>query len=315
MPHLLALLGILIISFSAVFVRLAAVSPVTATFFRALYALPVLSAAWLFQRSRDARTRRERWLALASGLVLAVDLDLWHESIALLGAGLSTVVANVQVVFVAAAAWMLYGERLSAVRASLIGIVLIGVALSSGLGRPDAYGARPVLGAALAVLGGLAYAAFLLIYRRANRPTGSSVGPLLDSTIGTALGAIASVPFDPRFALVPPGTAQPWLTLLAVGPQAIGWLLIGAALPRLPAVETSVLLVGQPIVTLIWGVLIFGERLSVVQWLGSAIVLAGVAALSAMRREARLKPDATTAPAEHERRDRRRENRTPRATT
>ena len=75
MLHLVALLGILSISFSAVFVRLAAVSPVTATFFRAAYALPVLVVLWLIQRRRDDRTRRDRWLAFASGLVLAVDLD------------------------------------------------------------------------------------------------------------------------------------------------------------------------------------------------------------------------------------------------
>ena len=286
MLHLLALLGVLTISFSAVFVRLAAVSPVTATFFRAIYAVPVLGVAWFFQRSTDRRTGRERGLAFGSGVVLAIDLDLWHESIALVGAGLSTVIANVQVVFVAAAAWILYGEKLSAPRVLLIGIVLAGVALSSGLGRPDAYGTRPVAGAVLAVLGGLAYAVFLLIYREANRPTGSSVGPLLDSTIGVAIGAVASIPFDPQFTLAPPHAAQLWLVLLAIGPQAIGWLLIGIALPKLPAIETSVLLVGQPVITVIWGVLLFSERLSAVQWIGSAVVLAGVAVL-ACRAEAR----------------------------
>ena len=51
--HLLALLGILSISFSAVFVRLAAVSPVTATFFRGAYAAPVLLVVWLTNRSRS----------------------------------------------------------------------------------------------------------------------------------------------------------------------------------------------------------------------------------------------------------------------
>ena len=64
--------------------------------------------------------------------------------------------------------------------------------------------------------------------------------------------------------------------LLAIGSQVIGWLLIGTALPKLPVVETSVLLLGQPVFTVIWGVLLFDERLSVLQWTGSAIVLAGV---------------------------------------
>ena len=52
------------------------------------------------------------------------------------------------------------------------------------------------------------------------------------------------------------------------------------ALPRLPAVETSVLLLVQPVFAIAWGVMFFAERLSSLQWMGSAIVLAGVAVLS-----------------------------------
>src|SRR5690349_17970440 len=111
MVHLYALAGILAISFSAIYVRLAAVSPVTATVLRAVYALPLLLALWFPGRARDRRSRRERAIGVASGLLLAADLVLWHESIALIGAGLSTVIANVQVVFVAAAAWAIEGER------------------------------------------------------------------------------------------------------------------------------------------------------------------------------------------------------------
>jgi drug/metabolite transporter (DMT)-like permease len=60
-------------------------------------------------------------------------------------------------------------------------------------------------------------------------------------------------------------------------------LLIGTALPRLPALATSVLLLTQPVFAIGWGVLFFDERQSIVQWIGSAIVLAGVASLSRPR--------------------------------
>jgi drug/metabolite transporter (DMT)-like permease len=283
MIHLVALLGILSISFSAIFVRLAGVSPVTATFYRGAYAVPVLLVLWLAQRSGDRRSRRERWLGIVSGLLLALDLNLWHESIALVGAGLGTVIANVQVVFVAAAAWVLYGERLTAGRVLTIAAVLGGVVLTSGLARHDAYGAHPVLGAVIGLVAGIVYGAFLMVYQQANRTPGPRSGPLLDSTLGMVAGALASIPFDPHFTFATAPHVTMWLVMLAIGSQVIGWLLIGTALPKLPVVETSVLLLGQPVFTVIWGVLLFDERLSVLQWTGSAIVLAGVGVLSFQR--------------------------------
>jgi drug/metabolite transporter (DMT)-like permease len=74
--------------------------------------------------------------------------------------------------------------------------------------------------------------------------------------------------------------AHLWLLALALVSQVMGWLFIATALPRLPAIETSVLLLVQPVFAIAWGVLFFAERLSSVQWIGSAIVLAGVAVLS-----------------------------------
>lgn len=106
--HLAAVAGTLSISFSAVFVRLAGVSPDTSAFFRTLYALPALALAWAALRDRDARSGAERALALASGVLLALDLAFWHRTIRDIGAGLATVLANTQVAFVAAAGWVLF---------------------------------------------------------------------------------------------------------------------------------------------------------------------------------------------------------------
>jgi len=207
-------------------------------------------------------------------------LNLWHETIALIGAGLGTVIANVQVVFVVIAAWLLFGERQSPLRIATIVVVLGGITMTSGLARHDAYGSSPTAGAVVGVLAGLSYAAFLLVYRAANQGTGPRVGPLLDSTLGMLVGAVATAAFDPHFTWSPAPAAHLWLALLAIVSQVVGWQLLGAAIAKLPATETSVILLGQPVVTVIWGVLIFDERLSAVQWIGSATVLAGIAVLS-----------------------------------
>jgi drug/metabolite transporter (DMT)-like permease len=285
--HLLALAGVLSISFSAIFVKLASVSPATATLFRAAYAVPVLAVVSAFERPAGRRAGRERLLAFISGLILAADLTLWHESIALIGAALGTIIPNVQVVFVALGSWALYRERPAARTGTVIAVLLCGVALTSGFARAGAYGSDPVLGAVLGVLAGVIYAAFLLAFRAANASLAPTAGPLLDSTLGTLLGGLLCAPFDPHFALMTTWPAHLWLGLLALVSQVIGWLLIATALPRLPAVETSIMLLGQPIFAVIWGVLFFDERLSGIQWMGSALVLAGVATLSVPKPETR----------------------------
>jgi drug/metabolite transporter (DMT)-like permease len=253
---------------------------VTATFFRAAYAVPVLALVWRLTRARDHRSRRERRLAFTAGLFLAVDLDLWHKSIAFLGAGLATVLPNMQIVFVALAAWVLWGERPTVRTLVTIAVMLGGVVLISGLARQDAYGARPIAGVLLGVGAGACYSIFLLVFRTANRSLAPTSGPLLDATLGVLLGALVSAWFDPAFTFRPGLEPTMWLVLLALVSQVLGWLLIAVALPRLPAVETSVLLLVQPVFAILWGILIFSERLSTLQWTGSAIVLLGVASLS-----------------------------------
>ena len=57
---------------------------------------------------RDGRRRR---LAYAAGVLFAIDLVAWHYSIEYIGAGLATVLGNLQVVLVGLTAWVVLSER------------------------------------------------------------------------------------------------------------------------------------------------------------------------------------------------------------
>ena len=215
------------------------------------------------------RTRRNRLVGLSSGLLLAADLSLWHEAILRIGAGLATVLVNVQVVFVASLAWLLYGEQPSRSALVTVPFILVGVALVSGLGEGDAYGRDPVGGVVFGVLAGAAYAAYLLAFRTAQPPAAPAAGPLMEASLGAALGTSLVGPFvDPGFTWSVPLESHVWLLALGLLAQVAGWLLIGSALPRLPALETSVMLLAQPIATMLWGVVVFGEGASRTQMAG-----------------------------------------------
>jgi drug/metabolite transporter (DMT)-like permease len=65
--------------------------------------------------------------------------------------------------------------------------------------------------------------------------------------------------------------------MLGLTSQSIGYLLISISLPRLPAVVTSVILLAQPPTTVVLGIVLLGERPSVVQLLGVVLVIGGIA--------------------------------------
>jgi drug/metabolite transporter (DMT)-like permease len=276
-PLLFAAAGAMVIAFSAILVRLAEVSPVTAAVFRCAYALPLLGLlAWLERRRYGPRPERERRIALAAGFFFAVDLVSWHYSIGEVGAGLATVIANVQVVLVGVLAWVFLDERPELRTALAVPVVLFGVVLISGVVGSGAYGDDPVLGTAYALITALTYAVFILLLRRAGADARRPAGPLFDATASATvfcvIAGVAIGDFDP----VPGAESQAWLITLALSSQVVGWLLISVSLPRLPALLTAITLTLQPVGSVLLGVVLLSEAPSALQLTGVAVVIGGI---------------------------------------
>jgi drug/metabolite transporter (DMT)-like permease len=83
--------------------------------------------------------------------------------------------------------------------------------------------------------------------------------------------------------LVPRWPAHAWLATLALSSQVLGWMLISASLPRLPAALTSLLLTIQPVGSVVLGAILFAEAPSGLQLLGVAAILAGLVAVARVR--------------------------------
>jgi drug/metabolite transporter (DMT)-like permease len=289
-----AVLGAVTIAFSSILVRLSHASPSTSAIFRCAYALPVLGLlAWREDRRHGPRTWNERRTAVAAGVFFAADLMLWHRSIADVGAGLATVLANVQVVLVPLVAWMVLAERPGRRVLAALPVALLGVLLISGALEHGAYGRNPTRGAILGLGAGIAYVGFLLLLRRSGADLRRPAGPLFDATaVATVLCVLGGVALgDAHLVPVWPGAA--WLITLALTSQVLGWLLISSSLPRLKAALVSVLLTVQPVGSVALAALILGEAPSALQLIGVGMVLAGLLVATAPLSEqvVGLRPD------------------------
>ena len=284
-PRLAAVLGALAIAFSGIFYVWSDVSPSTGVFFRCLYGLPILilvaGGEW---RALGPMSRRTVGLCVLAGLCFAVDLITFHYAVDVIGAGLGTVMGNVQVVIVALVAWAAFGERPRREVLVALPLMLLGVFLISGVVGSGAYGADPKLGVTIGLLTAASYAGYLLIIRRAS-PDHRPAGPVAIATGVTALVALAFGEAVGDIDLAPSLPAHAYLLALGILSQSIGYLLIQASLPKLPAVITSVLLLVQPVTTMLLGAILLAELPSPFQLAGVLLVLVGIAlATGALRR-------------------------------
>jgi drug/metabolite transporter (DMT)-like permease len=280
-PLLMAAVGAGCISASAILVKLAATGTATTAFYRCLLALPVLAVlAFMEQRRLGRRSPAARGRAFVAGLFLAVDLVLWNHAINEVGAGIATVLGNLQVLFVTFAAWALWRERPGRRVLVALPVVMAGVVMVSGLVGGATGGGHPLPGIAFGVATSAAYATFLLIMKRTSAGTRHVAGPLTDATTGAAAGSLLlGAAFGGlQFSLGWPSFG--WLLLLAITSQTIGWLLITSSLPRLPAAISALTLLLQPAAALLLAAVILGERPSLTQVAGAAVVCCGVLAVA-----------------------------------
>jgi drug/metabolite transporter (DMT)-like permease len=265
------------IAFSGIFYRFAHVTPETATAFRCLYGLPILAlVGWLEHRRYGPLPSRAVWLAVVAGVFFAGDLLSWHHAVDQVGAGLATVLGNLQVIVVAFVAWLVLGERPPRTVLYGLPIVLAGVVLISGVVGQDAYGVNPGLGVVLGIATALSYAGYLLVIRRGSNDLRRPAGPVAISTASTAVVAIVFGLAIGRLDPVPSLPSHAWLVLVGITSQSIGYLIISISLPRLPAALTSIILLTQPVATVFLARVLLDEQPSPEQLLGVALVIVGI---------------------------------------
>ncbi|ANE83352.1 hypothetical protein A7U43_27875 (plasmid) [Mycobacterium adipatum] len=260
---------------SGSFIKLSETSSSTSTFFRCLMAAPLLAyfAGREFRR-RGLPSRRILASQILAGAMLGADFALWAQSVTLVGAGISTVVVNIQVVVVPVLTWAFLGIRPPLRFVAMLPLLLTGAAVAGGVTERGDNG-QLLLGTVFALAAGVTYGIYLFIIGRTGVAKRLSSQVFVSTATAGIVGAGVGSFWDP-VDLTPSWSSLGWLAVLALSSQILGWTLISAALPRVSADVGAALLLTQPVMAVGFAMLLVNERPSAAQMGGCAAVVAAV---------------------------------------
>lgn len=271
--------GSVLISFSGVFVKLlsAGTGPVSAAFYRVLLGGILLAVLGTLRRHRFFAGWKPLLCAAAAGLIFALDLTFWHQSILYIGPGLATILGNFQAVLMAATGILIFHEKVSLRLLLSIPLALTGLWLLAGTGFSTANGDYRT-GIIFGLVTALCYTTYLLILRTAGKLK-QRLSPVMNIAQVCLFAAFFLgwlLPLHGEKLL--PGAASDWAILLAYGifSQGAGWVLISTYMPELPASRTGILLLAQPALSMVWDLLFFGRILTEAEWAGALLALTAI---------------------------------------
>lgn len=274
-PYFGVLLGVVAVSFAAIFIRLCQAPPLAVAFYRMALAAVVLLPLMVHRGWSQLAGLRKAALAraLLAGLFLGIHMGVWVSSLYFTSVASSVILVSTQSIFAILLSHLVIKEKVSggvllAVLIALAGSVLIG-------GSDMSLGRETLLGDGLALAGALMAALYMVTGRRVRQEL-----PLLPyvflvySTAAVLLG-ICCLVFRVKMTGYP-GQTYLWLVLLALVPTLVGHTLFNWTLKYLPAYVIGVSLLGEPIGSTVLAYFVFGEVPALLAFVGGVMVLGGL---------------------------------------
>lgn len=273
------LLGVAFLASGGIFVKLSELGPIATAFYRILLAMPLallwgqLSPSPRKPKSAAALPRGDFALMLCSGAFLALDLTLWHISFHHTTVANANLLANLVPFVVVPVSWLLFKERVSPL--FLVGLcaAVLGVfTLMSGKISPSP---ENFLGDFLAIATAVFYGLYFLTVGRLRARYNAGEILFWGGFSSMAILLVFAALWEDQLI---PATMKGWaiLACLAAFSQICGQGFVAVSLGRLPMTFSSVAVLTQPVIAAGYALLIFSEKLSIVEMTGAAIVLVGI---------------------------------------
>lgn len=272
-PKLTLVIGILCISFSPIFVKLAGTSPLGAAFYRVFVAWLCL-VPYCIIKNKLGVNRKQLIIALIAGVVFAADIAVWNMSLLKISATVSTLIANLAPVWVGLMSFLLFKKRSG--RLFWIGTWIAIAGMVILVGYQHILHLEFNAGILLATLASLFYAGYIMITK--NIMSGIDVFTFMFySMLGAAIFLLIINEFTGGNIVDFP--LRVWLCFIGMGLlcQLVGWLTINYSLRYLESTKVAIALLSQTVFACLLAVFLLNEKLETKEIIGSVIVLAGIA--------------------------------------
>lgn len=269
-------LGAIIISFSSVMVKLAGTPPDVTGFYRlTVGGMGMLLILWRLGKLKQLTGHVWRW-ALLSAVFFAADFFNWHRSVDLIGPGLSTMLANFQVIVLAAVSVLFLRERVTGKFLLAIPMALTGLYLMVGVNW-SAFTSEYQLGVVFGLLAAVAYALYLLSLKFSLTKAGAdplAMACAVALLTGLLLGGL-SLGQGESF-VIPDTKSLAALACLSLICHATGWYLITKGIQQVRTSLVGLILLLQPTLSYVWDVLFFDKPTNPVEIAGVGLALVAI---------------------------------------
>ena len=243
-------------------------------FFRYLFAIPLVGAMLKTRRGSDFRLTRKALLPLiVLGILVALSSLTLFEAYNYMDAGIASTILFIYPILVALIMAAAYKEKVTLQTGLCLLLALSGIAM---LYQGGDGATLSLTGTLLVFASALSYAIYIV---GVNRPALKEM-PTLKVTFYVLLFGVSlfivrlwtdgSVTLPTRWWL--------WgnLLALAVFPTAISFLCTTSAIQRIGSTPTAILGALEPLTAILFGITVFGERLTVRDCMGVTLILVAV---------------------------------------
>lgn len=274
MKKLIVMLGVVGVSWSAIFVRWSTAPSLVLVFYRMAISTLLLAPAAFVKRKDFAELRlREALLSLLSGAFLGLHLYAYFMSLEYTSIASSVVLVDTEVLFVALATWLIVRKPLSAWAWTAIFLAFGGsviVAMADGTG-----GGSALKGDMIALAGALLMAVYTMLGTVCRRRISTTVYTFL--VYLSAAGTVLAITLASGLPVTGYDPINLWTALgLAVICTLMGHSIFSWGLRYLPPAFISTVKLLSAVFGTVWGMLLFQESPSLLVTIGCVIVLAGI---------------------------------------